>query len=273
MRFRALLFAVFPLCAACFDTKQIEPRVDGVTVKADGNGWVVSDELDIRGAWYAYGDRYGDNTCESAGHPSEACSEISFPDPEKPGFPNHDGRLCTTGETAVVPPCVPNEPCSDPQAQRDFANVWGAGIGLDLNAEAGGSSSGGGSSSSHKSPWEPLEHGVVGVSFEIDSLPEGDDLVLRVEFPIQLPEGSEYPSTESHPKGSPYWGADEKYTKSPVQPGFNRFRFADVKSPVDDYSFESEHILAIQFHVPSVADKSTRQPYSFCIDKLTFLRE
>jgi hypothetical protein len=268
-----LLLPASLLAAGCFDVSQTDPHVDGVLIEPDKGGWVVNEELDIHGAWYVYGDRYGDSTCLAGGHPIEDCSEIFDPVPEQPGFPNENGRLCTGGQTAVVPRCAV-EPCTDPTG-RDFENVWGAGIGLDLNAESdpAASSGGSGSPATHKSPWEPLEHGVVGVSFEIDSIQKGDDLVLRVEFPIVLPEGSEHPTTESHPKGSPYWGATGAYVKSPVKQGFNRFRFTDVKSPVKDYTFESKHILAIQFHVPSVGDDSSPHSYSFCIDKLTFLRE
>jgi hypothetical protein len=119
-------------------------------------------------------------------------------------------------------------------------------------------------------------HGVTGVSFELDSLQDGEEeLALRVEFPIELPRGGPYPTTENHPRGSPYWGGHPQYRPSPVKQGFNRFRWADVKSPVEeDYSFDSTKVLAIQFHVPSVSEeKSARRPYSFCIDKLTFLRE
>jgi hypothetical protein len=128
-----LLLPASLLAAGCFDVSQTDPHVDGVRIEPEGNGWVVEESLGIRGAWYVYGDRYGDNKCEGAGHPVDACSKISYPDPDESAFPNKHGRMCTSGDTAVVPACLVL-PCSDPDG-RDFENVWGAGIGLDLNAE------------------------------------------------------------------------------------------------------------------------------------------
>jgi hypothetical protein len=191
-------------------------------------------------------------------HSPEECSRIDAPDPEKTEFVNEKGKMCTSGETAVIPYCAS---CPD---EYDYRNVWGAGIGLDLNTNPGQPGA--------KLPFDALGAKVVGVSFEIDFWTTSP---LRVEFPIVLPDEGTAATTEDHPDGSPYWGATEKYAFSPVKQGYNRFRWTDVKAPKGSYAFDPSRLLAIQFHVPAVSytEGSERRPYEFCVHNLTFLRE
>jgi hypothetical protein len=239
----------------------------GVTLPPSESGWIdlmdVGNTVGVQGAWYPYGDKYGVAKCTNVGmHSPEECSTITSPDPLVPGFPNTDGVMCTTGETAVVLPCGPDIPMCAP-GMPDYSNMWGAGIGLDLNAE-GATDAGPGA----KHPWNPDEHHVVGFAFDIDMVPLPK---LRVEFPMVLPDGT---STEDHPDGSPYWGAegDGSYPASPVE-AHNEFRWADVKPPRMNYEFDRTKIVAIQFHVPAVTSGTTRGAYTFCISNLTFLTE
>jgi hypothetical protein len=170
------------------------------------------------------------------------------------------------GETAVVPACVVT-PCGEESNELDFRNVWGAGIGLDWISPKPGTSG----EPAAKTAWNPRAHGVVGVSFEFDSVYEAP---LRLEFPMQLPPGSDPPTTETHLRGSPYWGADGTFNASPVRDGYNRVLWSEVAAPVEDYEFDETQLLAMQFHVLSTSGKDAmRQPYAFCISNLTLLRE
>jgi hypothetical protein len=235
----------------------------GVTLVPDETGWMdpmaEGNTIGVQGAWYPYGDQYGVAKCTGVGmHLPTECSTITSPDPLLEGFPNVDGEMCTSGETAVVLPCGAGVPgCTE--GNPDYSNMWGAGIGLDLNAEGGDGGA--------KSPWNPDEHGVVGIAFDIDQVPARG---LRVELPIVLEDQT---TTEDHADGSPYWGATSSYPPSPIVVGHNELSFAAVLPPRTSYTFDRTKILAIQFHVPAVTSGTTRGAYSFCIKNLTFLKQ
>jgi hypothetical protein len=238
-----------------------------VSLVPDESGWVDrradGNSIGVQGAWYPYGDQYGEAKCTLVGlHSPEQCSSVSSPDPLVPGFPNQGGVMCTSGETAVVGPCKAGVPRC-PEGSPDYSNMWGAGIGLDLNAD--GAPLGGGPTVKH--PWNPDEHRVVGIAFEIDKVPSPG---LRVEFPIVLPDAT---TTDNHPDGSPYWGAKPGYPDSNVVAGHNEFRFSEVAVPTSNYEFDRTKILAIQFHVPAITSGATRGAYEFCISKLSFVVE
>ena len=235
----------------------------GITLVPDASGWLDlmadGNTIGVQGAWYPYGDRYGVAKCTSVGmHQPAECSSIATPDPLIPGFPNQAGNMCTEGETAVVLPCgsaVPGCTAGSP----DYSNMWGAGIGLDLNAEGGDAGA--------KLPWSAAEHGVTGIAFELDQIPANG---LRVEFPIVLPDMT---TTEDHADGSPYWGATSSFPPSPVTVGRNEVRFSAVTGPRTSYTFDRTKILAIQFHVPAITVGTTRGAYRFCVKNLTFLKD
>ena len=246
-----------------------------------GDGWIdamdVGNDVGIQGSWYPYGDQYGDGPtdakCIKFGmHTAAECSLItSPPPPPATGFTNTMGKMCTTGEVAVIPACQAGVTTSGCPT-KDYANVWGAGIGFDFNANKGPPDGDGA-----KKTWNPATYGVIGVSFEIDGVPPAG---LRVEFPIllteaeataaALPVGS---STDDHPDGAPYWGATDKFPNSPVVAGaVNRIIFAtDVKPPRTNYAYLPEKMLGIQFHVPAAS--AARSPYNFCVSNITYLRQ
>lgn len=241
-------------------------------------GWVeaVDNELGIQGSWYPYGDRYGAAKCMNVGlHALDECSLITSPKPPpEMGFPNTGGTMCTTGETAVILPCMPGVSTSGcPTA--DYSNMWGAGIGFDFNANKGPPDGDG-----VKHTFNPADHGVTGISFELDKIPPPG---FRVEFPmvlldseaslVNLPSGA---TTDDHPDGAPYWGASSSFVNSPVvvSPQVNVVRWDAVRKPGTNptYVFDQARLLGIQFHVPAVK-KAPRGAYDFCISKLTFLRD
>jgi hypothetical protein len=243
----------------------------GVAVVPDRSGWVdrmaEGNTVGVQGAWYPYGDRYGVAKCTAVGlHQAAECSTVTSPDPLVDGFPNEGGTMCTEGETAVVLPCGPGVPgCT--AGSPDYSNMWGAGIGLDLNADGGDGGA--------KHAWNATEHGVTGIAFELDAIPA---IGLRVEFPIVLPAsghdaGMGPATTEDHPDGSPYWGATSSFPPSPVRLGRNEVRFSAVTGPRPSYTFDPTKLLAIQFHVPAVTVGTTRAAYRFCIKNLTFLKD
>jgi hypothetical protein len=247
-----------------------------VAITPDSSGWadMTTNDLGVQGSWYPYGDQYGVAKCLNVGlHTPDECSHITSPlPPPAMGFPNQDGKLCTTGATAVILACktgVTTSGCPD----HDYSNMWGAGIGFNFN-ETAGTDGGMGA----KNPWNPDDHGVTGISFELDGVPVPG---LRVEFPmrlldseassVNLPPGS---TTDDHPDGAPYWGADTAFDNSPAVKGANVVRWDAVKKPgtAQTYVFDKARMLGVQFHVPAVK-MAPPGDYAFCVSHFTLLRE
>jgi hypothetical protein len=224
--------------------------VSGVTLVPSATGWVdkmdAGNTVGVQGAWYPYGDAYGEAKCMAAGHTAAECSVIIAPDPLAMAFPNTGGVMCTEGTVGKI--------LNGANGMPDYSNMWGAGIGLDLNATGG--------DNSEKLEWDADANGVKGIAFNIDTVPLPG---LRVEFPI--------PSTEGGTAGSNYWGATGMYPNSPVKMGTNVVLWDQVKAPVGGTGTASpdhqKHLLSIQFHVP--ASTASAGPYKFCISNLTFL--
>jgi hypothetical protein len=239
-----------------------------IVILPDCSGWIDRTGLQevVTGGWYAFGDQYPgpyDERCLAPGmHRPEECSIIWSPRPPPAiRFPQAvRGVMCTTGEVATVLPCAPTvntAGCPD----ADYWHMMGAG-----------------SRDSPRHPWDPAPYRIVGFSFEIDLIPA---LGLRVEIPMvltdaeasaavpPLPSGS---TTESHPDGSPYWGATYLYPNSPVAIGTNVVLFYDIRPPRTNYEFDPSRMLGIQFHVPTTT-RIPKSAYGFCISNLTLIVE
>jgi hypothetical protein len=260
-----------------------------VKLAVDSTGWMdattpCNDDVGVQGSWYPYGDRYGDgegdSKCTKFGlHAETECATINTPVVADKKFDNIDGAMHTEGIVEAILPCVPGSMAATLMTsgcpEHDYSNMWGAGIGFDLNATAG--------DMSMKSPYDPVAHNVIGIRFTIDAVPLPG---LRVEFPmllqdadaakdtpISLPPGS---TTDSHSAGAPYWGAqlkgDAKYPPSPVVVGVNTVIFdTDVAPPkLSAYAWEKNRMLGVQFHVPT---GSTMGTYSFTISDFKLLRD
>jgi hypothetical protein len=205
----------------------------------------------IQGAWYAYGDGIGsDGTtangdCEKIGmHPASSCSKIDKP--SFGSFPVTNGKLCTSGTAAQV--MLLN-------AMADYTNMWGAGVGLDLNNAGGDAGTG-------KQPYNATANGVTGFCFNIDQVPAG---TMRVEFPT--------PSTLT---GAAFWVKAPGDMSSPVKAGKNEIRWKDVVGPFYLYPspmvpppVDATSILSMQFHVPTTT--ASEAPYAFCLSDITAL--
>jgi hypothetical protein len=233
-----------------------------VALMPDGTGWIdgTSNSLMVQGAWYGYGDAYGDTSCGGAkctdpmagGHMASECSMIMQPPVPAVagvGFPNTDGKMCTMGIAAKVIPIV----VSSQGTGMDYSNVWGAGIGFDLNAMKGAAEC------DKKPTFNATDKHVTGLQFDIDTVPTG----LRVEFPI--------PATDNTKNGADYWGASgTSYPASPVVSGTNMVTWDKIGEPGSAplVMFDPTMIESIQFHVPT---SGAAQSYSFCISNVKLL--
>jgi hypothetical protein len=219
----------------------------------DPTGFVSAPMLGIQGAWYGYGDGQGtDGTvamsdCVLKGmHMATDCSVITTP--MYGSFPQTTpGKMCTSGTVAKV--IMGSVGCTAPATTcADYSNLFGAGIGLDLN-NAGADGGGG------KMPFNATMAGITGIEFDLDMAPPTNG--IRVEFPTV---GTENTSAMWKPGTS---------NKSPLVVGHNVLMFADVASPTyvkPAIPFDPTKILSIQFHVPTTTTAS--QAYSFCISNL-----
>jgi hypothetical protein len=105
--------------------------------------------------------------------------------------------MCTSGTVAVV--------IADTNGLPDYANITGAGIGLDLNNSGG--------PAPVRGVFNATAKGVTGLAFDLEivALPG-----LRVEFPT--------PATDGTSAGAAYWGANVSFANSPAVAGTNVFR-------------------------------------------------
>ncbi len=261
-------------------------NVTEVLITPDNTGWVDmaadGNTLGIQGAWYGYGDQYGEmcadpkysgmkcNDPAVGNHPTGDCSKINTPTVPagSDGFPPMSGKgMCTSGTVAKVANII--NAAVGAVGTPDYSNVWGAGIGLDLAAAKAASAC------DTKGTFPATDKHVIGIKFDIDMVPA---VGLRVEFPI--------PATDGTKNGSDYWGGDASYTNSPVMMGTNTIYFADpttlasMTPPLKGVTppgsaptvpFDANKIESVQFHVPAGTSSAYPAPYSFCINNLKFL--
>ncbi len=273
---------------------------------SDGNELIVPDadgrvslqdacnNVGVQGYWYAYGDQYGDRQgegkCIKIGrHMPSECAQVTTPPAREQGagFPNLDGMMHTAGTVENILPCVDGSPAmllaTAGCPNRDYANMWGAGIGFDLNGDPDSPAGDG-----LNNVWDPDAQSppVIGIAFTIAGAPPTG---LRVEFPMKLtaqeaakdvpPITTPDPTTDSHSARAPYWGAqasgDRGYPNSPVKQGENRLYFAEasaatgIESPANAlYRFDRHRMLRVEFHVVS----GSASPYDFTISNVRFLR-
>jgi len=221
-----------------------------LTPSADG---FVNSALGVLGAWYAYGDGNDGakpGVCQTVGmHQTAECSVITAPVPGMPFAPvgTSLSQMCTSGTVAKVinfgdPPSL------------DFSNIFGAGIGLDLNNPGLDGGTG------VKMPFNAPSKMVIGISFTLDAVPSTG---LRVEFPF---------GTSATAAG--VWKPHPTTYASPVAAGHNILLFANVKQPAyvkmaDMIPFDPTTLTSIQFHIPTTA--SGASAYHFCIDNLALI--
>ncbi len=231
-----------------------------VAITPDSGGYVgpSSNSLGIQGAWYGYGDDWGTNgappgDCEVKGmHMTSQCSSITFPLPAMVSDAGGDA-----GAVAAFPQTTPGTMCLSGTAAKvlgsDYSNMFGIGIGLDLNNQAG-----------VKMPYNATMNNVVGFSFHIAGIPSG--AAVRVEIPI--------PATDaSGDAWSITAAADGDYTfdlntlasdAHSLKPSFTPP--AGTKQP----AFDATMVKSIQFHIPTSTTAAVTIPDSarLCVSNL-----
>ena len=208
-----------------------------------------SNSLGIQGAWYAYGDDWGTNgappgDCEIKGmHAASACSSITFPPPAMAS--DAGGRRITVPRSRRS---TPGTMCLSGTAAKvvgsDYSNMFGIGIGLDFNNQAG-----------VKMPYDASTNHVVGFSFHIAGIPAGAS--VRVELPI--------PATDA---AGDSWSitavANGDYTADLTTLGERRARSEAVVHARRARSrpFDATMVESIQFHVPTNTTAAVTIPAS-----------
>jgi|GEM_PF-680178 len=227
---------------------------------ADGS---VNNEFGVLGGWYPFADgNEGVNpgVCQTVGkHLTQECSVISSPVPGTPFAPTgtSHARMCTSGKVAQVIPSADSRVYA-------FSVIFGAGIGFDLN------NPGLNTGASMKMPFDASAKMVIGVSFDLDSVPATG---LRIEFPFgsaSTPAGVWKPNpTWDHARNLPIWA-------SPVNAGHNVLLFTNVAQqsfvPIDQkVPFDPSTLMSIQFHIPTNERASAAAAFEFCVDNLALV--
>jgi hypothetical protein len=221
----------------------------GVAITPDANGWIdaSTNSLGIQGAWYVFADGYGvdglrDGPCQAAGHLDSECSVLTTPDPALHTFPNTGGRMCTSGSGAQV--LLLN-------GVPDYAHMWGAGMSFDF--------AGSGVPGQPKGVYNAQAHGIVGVAFDIDTVPPTG---LRVGFPT--------PAFDASKLGAQYWGASQFFPNSPVVTGTNIVLFSQVRSPeAIPQPLDPTQIESLEFLAPT--NTAFSGTFGYCISNVKML--
>ncbi len=209
------------------------------------------------GAWYAFGDYYDDGggvlakpgmgSCPKAGFAMAQCSTVTTPTVSAWFVPDSNGKgMCTSGTAAMVVGLDGGAP--------DYTDIWGAGIGFDLNNPGEASDRVG-----VKDQYDAPAHGITGIAFDIDAVPVGGH--LRVEF-----------STQGTENAAAYWEGPTEYLSPLVAPGHQEIRWHEVGGPEYVSSpppFDPTKIQSVWFDV--VSNGSSAVDYSFCINNMTAL--
>jgi hypothetical protein len=202
----------------------------------DPTGYVSVTALGIQGAWYGYGDCWGTNgappgNCETAGgHPSSACSSITFPTAPSASDAGEGGAVAVFTQTTPGTMCLSGTAAKIIGSPPDYSNIFGIGIGLDFNNVGG-----------VKMPYDAPTNKVTGFSFTVTGVPTGG---IRVELP----------TTDTTAMGSDSYAItvmrDGTYTADlmsgtaapALSPSFAATGFTEP-------AFKPANLLSLQFHV------------------------
>jgi len=220
-------------------------------------GYVMDADTGIMGAWYIYADNLGSNgkppgNCQMKGmHPDSDCSTIMYAATAtlSEGFPQDTpGKMCIKGTAAKV---------INMGTSPDYSNIFGIGMGLDLNNAGMGST---------KMPFDLVAKKITAFKFTLSGVPIGSG--LRVEFPTTETEAAgqdSYASSKATKDGdftvsmAPDSDTSTGPANSDLKPSF-------TLSPEPD--FNPAHVLSIQVHVATNVTGST-DVSNLCISNLT----
>jgi len=234
----------------------------GVLLLPSSTGFVDDPASGVVGSWYPFGDGIGpnptptdvdsaDSDCvKHGGFPPSDCSIIQTPTAGRPFAPSSDtGAMCTSGVAAMV--------LVDANGSPDYADLWGAGIGLDLNNPGGDASA--------KGPWDGSA--FTGIAFDVSG-PALPIAAIRVLFPFIGQHGGD----------APYFQGQTLSYSPVVNNSHVEIHWSDVGGPLYlGYSvppvtpplFDPSKLLSIQFQV--FTNTSTATPFGFCVSNLTLL--
>jgi hypothetical protein len=205
-------------------TTPVEPTEGSCLIVPSETGWVDgTNACKIQGAWFAYND------CDTS--PTDCTTDQVPTVRSADGFPNTDGKMCTSGTTADI--------------HGDYETIWGAGIGLNLNQVA---------DSDNKGGIGALPHALKGFSFTISGTAFPAE--LRVNFPTATTEKTAhfYPIT----KGAGSYKV--LFTDA------NQGDWVKGDARVD---LVTADINSIQFQI--VAKDGGTVPFDLCVENLTAL--
>jgi hypothetical protein len=246
------------------------PQTAEILLASSSTGFVADPVSGVTGAWYSYGDGVGpnanptnggnaaDSDCQSkGGFPPSDCSQIAAPTPGEPFAPTNAAisQMCTKGTAAQV---------LLKGGSPDYADLWGAGIGLNFNSP--------GADAGPPGYFDMTPYKGIAFDFTADELPAQS---MRVCFPFQ----------GMHAADAPYWmGATmsaSPLTGTTASPQHVEIDWPDVGGPlylsqetppIDAGTFPlvpPRAVQAIQFQVFTNAQVTT--PYSFCVANLALV--
>jgi hypothetical protein len=241
----------------------------GILLTPTSTGFVSNTTSGVVGGWFAFGDGVGpdgtptNSDCVSVGGfaPSQ-CSQITSPMPIQPFRPDAStGAMCTSGTAAKVIPRTGT-------ATIDYADLWGAGIGLYFNNPLG--------SASTKVPFNLSQYTGLSFDFSGTVIPAGK---IRVLFPFM----GQINGTDSN-GNPPYWAAnaadDHSTLLGSAAPAHNVVKWGNVLGPYyltqqtppsNPPAFDASMAYGIQFQV--FTNSTAPTPYAFCINNLTLLTD
>jgi len=241
----------------------------GIPLTPTDTGFVTDATSGIIGAWYSYGDGAGGaasvSSTDSAhsdcilkgGFTADQCSQITTPIPGQPFVPDPTMGMCTSGTAAKVLP-----PPGNAAGSPDYSDLFGAGIGLDLNNPGG--------DAGVKMPIDLSTYKGFSFTFSGTMIPIGNK--IRVNFPFM---------GENNGTDSPYFAANKLDDHSTISTtGVNTVHWADIQGPayllsqtpaVTPPAFDPSKVESIQFQV--FTNTGAAIPYAFCVNNLTLLTQ
>jgi len=271
------------LAASCGSSKG--STGPSISLTATATGFVQEPMSGIVGPWYSYGDSAGPNAnlsgTDSAnsdcvagaltaippgtgGFTLDQCTTITTPIPGQPFAPDATMGMCTSGIGAKVIP-------SPGTTTADYSDLFGAGIGLDLNNPGG-------------------DAGVVKGDIDLSKY-TGFSFTLTA-FATGIPAGNKmrvnFPFTGEHGTDSPYWAANAVDDHSPIDTtgAVNTIHWANILGPAYLASRNPavpappffpgpgagvNKMQAIQWQV--FTNTGTTTPYGFCVNNLKLLTD
>jgi hypothetical protein len=165
-------------------------------------------------------------------HMASACSSITFPPPASAsdagdgGYSSSftqqvSGTMCLSGTAAKV-------------ISSDYTNIFGIGIGLDLNNQNG-----------VKMPYNATANHVVGFSFKIAGIPTGGSVRVELPIPATDPTGDAWALTVM---------SDGAYTVDLSTAAGDLHALKPSFTPpmgTTEPAFDATKVESVQFHVPT----------------------